>query len=101
MKTVFLVQPDEAEMARQMEKTLLALPEDSGILFVSVSIIPDPLAKEGRKALYRVVVGCSRSRATELISTVTRAYLRQIGVPDSQLTIEVHRGVTRVLDSHI
>lgn len=95
MKTVFLVQPDEAETARRMEKILLSLPEDGGVLFASVSVIPDPLSKEPRKALYRVVIGCTRSRASDLISLIALTYLRQEVKDESQLTIEVHRGIDR------
>lgn len=94
MKTVFLVQSDEAEIARHMEKTLLSLPEDSGILFVSVSVVPDPLS-EPRKVLYRVVIGCTRFRDSELIGLVARTYLRQEVKDESQLTIEVYRGIGR------
>jgi hypothetical protein len=95
MRTIFLVQPDEAESARKMEQILLALPEDTGILFVSASVIPDPLSKEPRKALYRVVIGCSRARDIGLIELVARTYLRQEIQHESQLTIEVHRGIDR------
>jgi hypothetical protein len=95
MRTVFLVQPDEAESARKMEQILLSLPEDAGILFASVSVIPDPLSKEPRKALYRVVIGCSRTRDVDLISMIAGTYLRQEIKHESQLTIEVHRGIDR------
>lgn len=93
MRTVFLVQPDEAEIARRMEKILVSLPEDGGILFASVSVIQDPLSREPRKVLYRVVIGCNRSRDSELISLVARTYLHQKMTDEYQLTIEVHRGI--------
>lgn len=95
MKTVFLVQPNEAEVARRMERLLLSLPEDSGILFASVSVIPGSLSKESRKAFYRVVIGCIRSLASDLVSSVAMAYLLQEVKEASQLTIEVHRGIDR------
>lgn len=95
MKVIFLVQPDEADTARRMERTLLSLPEEAGILFAGVSVIPDPLSSGARRVLYRVVVGCSRSRDLELVSLMARTYLRQEIKDESELTVEVHRGLDR------
>lgn len=96
MRTVFLVQQDEADTARRMEKVLLSLPEDSGILFVSVSVIQDPLNTPGsRKTVYQVVVGCDRVRDVGLIELIVRTYLKQEVKDDTQLVIDVHRGIDR------
>lgn len=97
MKTVFLVQKNEADTARRLEEVLLSLPEDAGILFVSASVVPDPLSKEHRKILYRVVIGCSKARDIDLIALIAKSYLRQELQDDSQLTVEVHRGMDRKL----
>lgn len=95
MKTIFVVSQDEADKARTMEQVLMALSEDSGIIFVSISVIQNPLSDPGdRKVLYRIIVGCSKSRDPDLISLITKAYLREV-VDTSQLIIEVHRGVAR------
>lgn len=96
MKTVFLVSQPEAETARRMEKRLMLLPEDSGILFVSVTVKQDPLATEPREVFYRVIVGCNRARDPDLIELVARTYLRKEVRNDSQLTIEVYRGLDRL-----
>lgn len=95
MKTVFVVSQEEAEKARTMEQVLMALSEDSGIIFVGISVIKNPLSDPGdRKILYRIIVGCSRSRDPDLVSLITRAYLREV-VDTSQLAIEVYRGITK------
>jgi hypothetical protein len=95
VKTVFLVQQDEADTARRIEEILLSLPEDSGILFVSASVAQDPLVEEGRKILYRVVVGCSRTMNTDLVVMMARSYLHREFQDNSQLTFEVYRGTSR------
>lgn len=94
MKTVFFVRPDEAEIARRMEKILLSLPKESGILFVGVSVISDPLSTP-RKVIYQVIVGCDRSRDASLIDALVRMFLRQEVPDDSQLSIQSFRGVDR------
>lgn len=96
MKTIFLVQQDEADRARRIERLLFSLSEESGILFVGVSVIPDPLSPSTvRKVLYRTVIGCSRARDPKLIELVVKTYLRDEVDNESQLVIEVHRGVDR------
>lgn len=95
MKVIFVVQPDEVDTARRMEKILLSLPEEAGILFAGVSVIPNPISTEVRKVLYRAVIGCSRSRDPDLVNLVVRMYLRQEVKDESELTVEVHRGLNR------
>lgn len=95
MRTVFLVHPDELETAKRLEKVLLGLPKDSGILFVSVSVLPDSLSVEPRKILYKIVVGCTRSIDPELVRFVTKTYLRKEVLDESTLTIEIYRGSGR------
>lgn len=94
MKTVFFVRPDEAEVARRMEKILLSLPKESGILFVGVSVISDPLSVP-RKVIYQVAVGCDRARDASLIDALVRTFLRPEVSDDSQLSIQAFRGVDR------
>lgn len=98
MTHVFVVSPEEAELARKIEKKLIALPEAAGILFVSTTVLEDPStsAQEPsfRGVLYRVVVGCQRARDPSLINMVVRKYL--LGeVPDHQLIVESHRGIDK------
>lgn len=94
MKAVFFVRPDEAEVARSLEKILMSLPKESGILFVGVSVLSDPLSI-ARKVLYQVVVGCHRSRDTTLIDLLVRKYLSQEVKDESQLIVNSYRGIDR------
>lgn len=94
MKSIFFVQPNEADIARRMEKILLGLPEESGVLFAGVTVVSDTKSRS-RKVLYQVTVGCDRSRDTELIDLLVRKYLRQEVADDAQLVIRSYRGIDR------
>ncbi len=94
MKPVFIVQPSEAEKARMMEKKLLSLPDEAGILFVGITVMPDPLEVR-RRPLYRVVIGCHRDRETQLMHAVATQFLRPFVEDDRQLLIEAHRGIDK------
>lgn len=93
MKTIFLVEHDEAELARAMEQRLLSLPEAAGILFVGVEVVQDPL-EDSRTALFKVFVGCSRDREPNLMDAVVRRYLRDL-IHEKQLVVEARRGIER------
>lgn len=94
MRNVFFVQPDEAELARALEKKLLSLPIESGVLFVGVSVMPDPLDVHDRRPLYRIVIGCSRDREPSLMDSLARGYLKEL-VDERQLMVEAYRGLDR------
>lgn len=89
MKTIFFVQPSEAETARNMEKKLLGLPASSGILFVGVEVRPGP---DGKKPIYIVFVGCKRERELSLMDAIVKRYLADEFVAESQLIVEARRG---------
>lgn len=97
MKTIFLVDADEAAVARAMEQRLLALPEASGILFVGVDVVQNPLEHK-REALFKVFIGCSRERDPQLMDAIARRYLRDL-IPQHQLVVEARRGFSRPSDS--
>lgn len=94
MKTIFFVRPDEATVARRMEKVLLSLPAESGVLFAGVSVVSDPLSIP-RKVIYQVVVGCDRSRDTSLINALVKTFLQKEIPEDSQLSVQSYRGIDR------
>ena len=58
MKNVFFVEPDELEKALRIEQRLLALPEESGVVFVGVEV--EPKNDIRTYPLYKVCVGCKR-----------------------------------------
>lgn len=94
MKAVFIVEPTELELARKMEQKLLSLPADSGILFVGVEVVADPLEIR-RRPLYRIFIGCSRERDASLMHSIAKQYLRDFVEDQQQLVIEAHRGHDR------
>lgn len=100
MKTIFLVTQDEAGTAKKIEKLLLGLPKNSGILFVSVSVTQDLSSKEPRKIIYKIVIGCARSVDIETVRSVAETYLRKEAPTDFEVTIEIYRGIDRYNESN-
>lgn len=94
MKNVFFVKPDQFETARNMERRLLTLPEESGILFVGVSVLPDPDEKR-TQPVYRVVIGCTREREPDLMVAAAKHFLREFVDDERQLLVEGYRGIGR------
>lgn len=94
MKDIFFVQPEQAETARLMEKKLIELPEDSGVLFVSVTVLPDPFSQRNLP-IYKVVIGCSRERENDLMHALAKRYLRDLVTDELQILVESYRGVSR------
>lgn len=94
MRPIFVVEQSEADTARKMEQKLISLPESAGILFVGVTVMPDPLEKR-RRPLYRVVIGCTKERESSLMHVIAQQYLREFVEDVRQLVVEAHRGIDR------
>jgi hypothetical protein len=94
MRNVFFVQPEEAETARRMEKILISLPKESGILFAGVSVMQNHTNDE-RKVFYRVVIGCDHTKDPKIMDLVAKTYLRSEVANESQILIEAFRGLDR------
>lgn len=94
MKTIFLVQPGEAELARTMERKLLALPRGSGVLFVGVSVDP-ARPEEEIPATYRIWIGCDRMFEESLMGPLVQVTLREEIARGVQISVEAHRGLDR------
>jgi hypothetical protein len=90
MRTIFVVSPEEADMARRIEKTLMALPIESGILFAGVRV---PC-----QGLYELRVGCARNLD---VDTACRLVLQVLEADQvlklvlGQIDIKAYRGVVR------
>lgn len=97
MKNVFFVKPDQFETAVAMEKRLMALPPESGVLFVGVSVLPDPDEKR-TEPLYRVVIGCSRGVEPDLMHAAAKTFLRDFVEDDRQILVEAYRGIARTVE---
>ncbi len=95
MKNVFFVKPDQFELALAMEKRLLSLPEESGILFVGVSVLPDP-DEQRTQPVFRVVIGCSRSVEPDLMHAAAKTFLRDLVEDERQILVEAYRGNHRI-----
>ncbi len=95
MKNVFFVTQDQFDIARAMEKKLLDLPEDSGILFVGISV-QENQDKRRDTVQYKIVIGCSRARDPDLMDALARQYLKEFVKDDQQLVVHAFRGVGRI-----
>lgn len=78
-----------------MEQKLLNLPEDSGILFAGVEVVPRSRDDVRDRTMYRIFIGCNRERDPKMMVMVVRRYLIDDIPYDGQLSIEVHRGFAR------
>ena len=92
MRTIFLVKDEEADLARQMERRLVALPSSSGILFAGVSVTPET---PETSAIFHVWIGCSRELDESLMDALVRATFAQEIIAGLQVVVHAHRGVSR------
>ena len=90
MKTIMLVQPDEAELALSFEKRIVALPPESGILFASVRVEPSDTGPT-----YIIFVGGSRQFDGRLMAAVVESVLRPEIENGLRYVIEARRGTLR------
>jgi hypothetical protein len=93
MKNIFVVQPSEVEIARRMEKRLVMLPEESGILFVGVEVHPSPDGVPN--PTFKIFIGCRRDFEASLMVAIAKQYLRDEVADESQLVVEARRGVDK------
>lgn len=73
MELIHFVKTEEAQLAKQMEAKLLALPPESGILFVSVMVEP---STPSTSAVYKVWIGSSRDVDPRMLPTLVEVTLR-------------------------
>lgn len=89
MKTIFLVDPKDADMARDIELKLLTLPSSSGILFVGVHIVPE------ETPLFQITVGCDRKFNEITVDSLVRLILLPQSDAGMRMTVQVFRGISR------
>ncbi len=92
MKSVYLVKQEEADLARAMERKLLALPRSSGVLFVGVSVRP---RTSQSSPVYDIFIGCDRDLDEKLMDPLVRVTLRDALEEGIQVVISARRGVGR------
>lgn len=92
MKDIPFVKSEEADLAREMEDKLLALPRSSGILFVGISI--EPLL-HGGSPKYRVWIGCDRSFEEDTMVKLVEVTLREEITAGTKVFVAAHRGKLR------
>ena len=96
MKTIFLVKPEEFEIARKIEKLLLGLPIESGILFVGIDVIPaHTLCSE---TTYDIFVGCSRDLEVSVVEPLVKNTLAK-DFPNIKISVQTRRGIDRSLNN--
>jgi hypothetical protein len=94
MKVIPLVKDEEAALARKMERRILMLPEESGILFASVTVLP---AVEAEPPVYDVLVG-GKPEFDEgvLVMTAEMALALEIS-GGARVRVQSRRGLVRQL----
>lgn len=98
MRPVFFVKDEEADLARVIEKRLLNLPLESGVLFVGVSVDPEEYdvgTKKRTPAVYRIWVGCHRNFDTRTIDALVKHVLKEEIDSGLRVEIQAHRGLGR------
>jgi hypothetical protein len=97
MNIVPLVTQEEFELARKMEDKFLALPKESGVLFIGVNVEvfhPDQADAIKRNVRYHVVVGMDRSFTVDIVEPLVRVTLGEMGL-GLNLLVEAYRGRIR------
>jgi hypothetical protein len=93
MAEILYVKEEHFAVARAIEDKLLSSSDDSGILFVGVTVSPTTVEEEPD---YNVWVGCSRDMPEKTIGYAVYFLLREeiahgVNIKD----VEVHRGAVR------
>jgi len=93
METIPFVKPEEAELARAIEKKLLALSPEAGIIFVGVDVSP---SVAGQDPVYKVLVGLDRKLKLEgAVTQLATMTLAQELLSGADIQVEVRRGLPR------
>jgi hypothetical protein len=89
MKDIPFVKPEELEVARAMEKSVLGLPEEV-VQFVGVHVAPS--TEEG--PVFHVTVGCPRSMEPSTCGLAVSMELRKRW-PTETIAVSPFRGIVR------
>jgi hypothetical protein len=92
MREIPFVKKDEAEFAREIERRLLDVREDAGILFVGVSVKP---TKAGEEPIYHVWIGCHRDTREDLMPRIVDNMFCNELAAGTRIQVEAHRGLVR------
>ena len=96
MKDTFFARPEDVALARKIERTLLDLSLDSGIVFVGVEVIKQthPTVID---PMFRIFIGCRREFDPGLMDHIARHALRELVPEPERLIVQAKRGVERML----
>lgn len=92
MKIIRYVTEDEHQIARDIEKKLIDLPEGSGILFVGVSVTPGSLTLP---SIFNIWIGCSRQMDEKMMTALVDVVLREEIAQGLCVKVQAHRGLSR------
>ena len=100
MNQIPIVTQEEFELARKIEEKMLALPKESGVLFVGVSVEVTHLQDEGpgespvRSVVYHIALGIDRSFTLGIVEPLVRVTVGSLAT-GINLVVEAHRGRVR------
>lgn len=100
MKNIFVVTQEQADVARKFEGTLLGLPKQSGITFVSAAVVEDVPKKDWA---LRLVVGCERRLEEGVVEALVWSTVNRdpgLELYRDRINLMVYRGVARNLEEH-
>lgn len=89
MEEIPFVKPEEAELAREMERRLLEIRDDAGVLFVGVSVRP---TVAGEAPIFFIWLGCKRSTSEDMMGPLVDHLFREEILKGVQIKVEAHRG---------
>jgi len=98
MKNIFVVTQEQADVARKFERTLLELPKQSGITFVSATVVEDV---QNMDWSIQLVVGCERRLVEGVVEALVWSTVNRdlgLGPYRDRINLTVYRGVARNLE---
>lgn len=93
MRNVFIVTPEQNDLARRVESVLVQLPAVSGILFAGASVVE---VVDGWQLL--VVVGCGRNLEMGAVEALVWSVISKdpiLSEVKDHMKVVAYRGVTR------
>ena len=92
VQEVPFVKPEQAAIAREMERRIIGIRQDAGVIFVGVSDRP---TTAGEEPIYYVWLGCERNRDEETCRLMVLKLFDKEVIEGRRIQVESHRGIVR------